>query len=715
MSEKCFLKISNANIAFNEKGTPVTNTINDVYFSSENGIQEAHHVFIKSNNLNERWAASSLPSFHIGETGFGTGLNFLVAAQQFITFRKNHPASQLSQLYFFSTEKYPLTKSDLSKTLALWPELATSSESLLALYPMPLSGLHRIHLFADQVVLDLWLGDAIEGFTYAHAHQEGRIDAWFLDGFAPSDDESMWQPALFKQMKRLSRDKATFATLTTTKIVEEGLRGIGFAIQKQKWLATKPEMLRGSITFEKNEQITPRQAPIFHRHPPTTDTPSLKQQHVAIIGGGIAAAICALKLIRAGKKVSLFCADKTLAQGASGNEQGGFYPQLNAEAGIASQIHAQSFLYARQFYDQLLSQGYWFQHQWCGVLQLCFSDNVTTRYQNMMRKQTWPQSLVDWVEPKQASSIANLPITSPSLHLPLGGWLSPPGLVHACIDAARKGDFNLYLNHRLVSIVPTESQLQNQLIFKHIEDDFDADVDATLEAAVEATVNETADIVVLACGAESHLLSGLDLPFRMTRGQVERIPTNTSLSGLSAVLCHKGYMTPAHNDHHAMGSTYVKNDMNTEYRESEGELNLRMHQQALNNTSWSNKLALNKAVSDDSLRHDLPNNDLRGRAAIRCSLPDHLPVVGAFPIIEKQKTELSELYKAKSDDYYPIPSVQPNVYLLTGLGSRGLTTAPLMAEILVSQLCSAPLPLDSRLLNALNPNRFVVRDLIRRR
>ncbi|MFT6954406.1 MAG: tRNA 5-methylaminomethyl-2-thiouridine biosynthesis bifunctional protein, partial [Glaciecola sp.] len=70
---------------------------------------------------------------------------------------------------------------------------------------------------------------------------------------------------------------------------------------------------------------------------------------------------------------------------------------------------------------------------------------------------------------------------------------------------------------------------------------------------------------------------------------------------------------------------------------------------------------------------------------------------------------------AKADSYYPIPSVQPNVYLLTGLGSRGLTTGPLMAEILVSQLCSAPLPLDNRLLNALNPNRFVVRDLIRRR
>jgi tRNA 5-methylaminomethyl-2-thiouridine biosynthesis bifunctional protein len=710
-----FLKISNANIAFNEKGAPVASIIDDVYFSSENGIQDTQRVFIQSNKLNERWTASSLPSFHIGETGFGAGLTFLVAAQQFITFRKNNPTSQLRQLYFFSTEKCPLTKSDLSKTLALWPELAALSESLVALYPMPLSGLHRIHLFANQVVLDLWLGDATEGFTHAHAHREGRIDAWFLDGFAPSNDKAMWQPALFKQIKRLSRNGATFATLTTTEVVKEGLRNVGFAMQKQKGLATKPEMLIGSVTLEKNEQITPKQAPVFHRHPPTAGSQSLKQQHVAIIGGGIAAAICALKLIRAGKKVSLFCADKTLAQGASGNEQGGFYPQLNAEAGIASQIHAQSFLYARQFYDQLLLEGYWFQHQWCGVLQLCFNDNVTARYQNMMRKQTWPQSLVDWVEPEQASSIANVPITKPSLHLPLGGWLSPPDLVNACIDAARKGDFNLYLNHRLVSIVQTESQLQNQLIFKHIEDSFEAPIDVPLEATVKATVNKSADIVVLACGAESHLLSGLDLPFRMTRGQVERIPTNTSLSALSAVLCHKGYMTPVHNNHHAMGSTYVKNDMNTEYRESEGELNLSMHQQALNNTSWSNKLALNKAVSDDSSSHDLPNSDLRGRAAIRCNLPDHLPVVGAFPVIEKQKTELGELYKAKTDDYYPIPSVQPNVYLLTGLGSRGLTTAPLMAEILVSQLCSAPLPLDNRLLNAVNPNRFVVRDLIRRR
>lgn len=700
-----FLKISNASINFNESGTPVASAFGDVYFSNESGIQETQFVFIDSNHLNERWLKATQSSFHIGETGFGTGLNFLVAAQQFMSFRQNNPTSQLTQLYFLSTEKFPLTAPDLCKALKLWPELAILSDALIEQYPMPLPGLHRIHLFNNQVTLDLWLGDATEGFTHAHAHNEGRIDAWFLDGFAPSKNDSMWQPALFNQIKRLSKDHATFATFTAAGAVKRGLRDAGFTVQKQKGFGKKREMLIGNLTFTEDEKISIRQAPINHRHTSKSIHQTSTKQHVAIIGGGIAAAICALKLIRAGKKVSLYCADNALAKGASGNEQGGFYPQLNAEAGIASQIHAHSFLYARQFYDQLLSEGHFFDHQWCGVLQLCFNENVTSRYQNMMRNQTWPQALVKWLEPEQASTIANMQIPTPGLHLPLGGWLSPPSLVEACINAAGGDDFSIYVNHRLQNMVTIDNK--TQLTFNCVQNDA---VNKT-----SASGKAEADIVVLACGAESHLLQDLDLPFRMTRGQVERIPSNSSISPLSTVLCHKGYMTPAHQNHHAMGSTYIKSDLNTEYRESEAELNLNMHQQALSDASWSHDLILNNSANAHNSKHHSLNSDPRGRAAIRCSLPDHLPVVGAFPLVETQKIELNELYKAKADNYYPTPSVQPNVYLLTGLGSRGLTTAPLMAEILVSQICSAPLPLDKRLLNALNPNRFLIRDLIRRR
>lgn len=680
------MKISNANISFNHNGTPVANAFDDVYFSNESGILETQYVFIESNHLKERWKTFHEATFCIGETGFGTGLNFLVAAKEFINFKHNNPTSALERLFFFTTEKFPLTKDDLIKALALWPELSDLSNELIMRYPMPLPGLHRIHLFNKLVTLDLWLGDATEGFANAHAHRDGRIDAWFLDGFAPSKNDTMWQPSLFEQIKRLSRDGATFATFTAAGAVKRGLKEVGFAVKKQKGFGKKREMLIGTIPIDAQWQQQTRQAPIFHRQSAIETV-----KHVAVVGGGIAAAICALKLVQAGKKVSLYCADNTLAQGASGNELGGFYPQLNAEAGVASQIHAHSFLYATHFYKQLLADGFEFSHDWCGVLQLCFNDNVETRYQNMIKNQTWPAALVNWIESAQASEIANIDIPCASLLLPLGGWISPPALIKACIKAAQQGDFTLHLNHRFLDSQYKPADHVTVSRFK-----------VSNENSADSVLELRSDCLVLACGAESHLLKALDLPFRMTRGQVERIPTTPKMGALLTVLCHKGYMTPAVNDYHAMGSTYIKNDANTQYRAEEAALNLAMHQKALHSASWVDDISLN-------------TGDAPGRAAIRCSLPDHLPAVGAVHLLDKQKLELGELYKAKPDNYYPIPSSQPNVFLLTGLGSRGLTTAPLMAELLVSQICSSPLPLDNRLLNALNPNRFLIRDLIRRR
>jgi tRNA 5-methylaminomethyl-2-thiouridine biosynthesis bifunctional protein len=131
-------------------------------------------------------------------------------------------------------------------------------------------------------------------------------------------------------------------------------------------------------------------------------------------------------------------------------------------------------------------------------------------------------------------------------------------------------------------------------------------------------------------------------------------------------------------------------------------MNLAMHQKAMHAAKWSDALTLNQQTSP-------------GRAALRCSLPDHLPAVGALPNFDLQQDELNELYKAKPDSYYPIPSVKKNVFMLTALGSRGLTTAPLAAEVLVNQMMGEPLPMENTLLNVLNPNRFLIRDLIRRR
>ena len=703
------MTIKSANIHFNEFGTPVAEGFDDVYFSNENGLAETQYVFIDSNNLKERWYTCTSRIFSIGETGFGTGLNFLLTAKQFIAHLNqydidSHTESTLEKLYYLSTEKYPLCPDDLAKALALWPDLSELAQELIAQYPLHLPGFHRLELFSGKVVLDLYLGDATKGFEEAHAHQNGRIDAWFLDGFAPSKNNDMWTEELYGAVARLSTNNASFATFTAAGAVKRGLKKAGFVVNKQKGFGRKREMLVGHIDngeaiykgYDKGSNKGPdkaydgsnnknddgrqysntRQAPVFHRHAalPSNDNASQSDQHIGIVGGGIAAATVAYKLLQRNKKVTLFCADSKLAQGASGNDQGGFYPQLNAEAGIASQIHAHSFLYARRYYDHLLTQGVSFSHSWCGVLQLAFNDNVTARYNKMIANGTWPKTLTSWVNKTQASEIAGIDIPHDSLFLPLAGWISPPQLVEATIELCRRfGDkFSLQLNR---NVTTTDAASLNQ---------------------------EGVTSLVFACGAASEQLTGVDLPFRLTRGQVERIPAVTDSSDkLKTVLCHKGYMTPAMNKHLAMGSTYVKNDTNTEYRKAEANANLAMHQGAMQHANWVQDIVLNKG-------------DYPGRAAIRCSLPDHLPTVGSVPDTSRQKEELADLYKAKNEQYYPIPSVVENIFLLTGLGSRGLTTVPLMAELLASQICREPLPLSNPLLNALNPNRFLVKDLIRR-
>ena len=184
----------------------------------------------------------------------------------------------------------------------------------------------------------------------------------------------------------------------------------------------------------------------------------------------------------------------------------------------------------------------------------------------------------------------------------------------------------------------------------------------------------------------------------MVRGQVEAIPAQPALANLNTVLCHKGYLTPEYQGQHALGSTYVKDDVATDYRLEEQTKNLATHYQSLEKCPWAQNVEGKGA----------------GRAAVRCSSPDHLPLVGALADITQQKRELVDLYKAFPQAQYPQGSDLPNLFMLTGLGSRGLTTAPLMAELLASQINGQPLPLPNDLLNTLNPNRFLIRQLIRR-
>ena len=169
-----------------QDGQPVSLAFGDVYFSRASGLDETRHVFLRHNRLAERFAA--LPAhgqFTIAETGFGTGLNFLCAWEHFL---ERAPAD--ARLHFISAEKFPLTPRDLAQALALWPQLAGLAQQLLAQYQSLPPGWHRLLLNQGRVTLTLLIGDVLEVLPEVDA----RVDAWFLDGFAPSKNPDMWQP-----------------------------------------------------------------------------------------------------------------------------------------------------------------------------------------------------------------------------------------------------------------------------------------------------------------------------------------------------------------------------------------------------------------------------------------------------------------------------------------------------------------------------------------
>ena len=683
------MKSKHAQVHFNESGTPVADHFDDVYFSNDSGIDETQHVFVAGNDLAERWQQWRNPTFVIAETGFGTGLNFLVAMRAFNEFRAANPDHPLKRLYFITTEKFPLPQQDMQRALEAFPALKNEAQALASLYPMGLEGCHRLHFDNHSTTLDLWIGDVHELLPQWHSPVNGLIDAWFLDGFAPSKNPDMWTDALFSQMARLSKTGTTFGTFTAAGIVKRGLAGVGFTIKKRNGFGRKRDMLTG-VFNQDNENVQHKlrlpAGPYYRYANDSLD----KTSKVAVVGSGLAAATACLALVKRGISTTLYFDGDTLASGASGNPQGGFYPQLHSEASIASRIQAHSFLYARQAYDHTVEHAKVcgladVAHDFCGVIQLSFNDKVAERQNKLAAADVWPEALIKPVDSKEVSDIANLALPYSGLYIGLGGWISPPQLVTAMIEEAlQSGKLTLKPNHIYVSHEAAETTKQQVRIRFNLD-----------SAENEEVI--TADHLILALGAGAVNASDFNsLSLRPVRGQVEAIPTQMPIEQLNTVLCHKGYMTPVFEGRHALGSTYVKNDLSTDVRGDETEMNLATHEQALANTDIV-----------QALQHDG-----KARAATRLGSPDHQPVVGALHNFDSLKEHYTMLGVGKPLTSAPVlPSSV--VSTLTCLGSRGLTTAPLMAEVLVSSLCKEPLPLSNDLLNAVNTSRFMTREAIR--
>jgi tRNA 5-methylaminomethyl-2-thiouridine biosynthesis bifunctional protein len=79
---------------------------------------------------------------------------------------------------------------------------------MLRALPPAIPGFHW-HIFEEERVVLLLIYTNLET---ALSELDAKIDAWFLDGFAPAKNPEMWSDALYDGMRNLSADGATFAT-----------------------------------------------------------------------------------------------------------------------------------------------------------------------------------------------------------------------------------------------------------------------------------------------------------------------------------------------------------------------------------------------------------------------------------------------------------------------------------------------------------------------
>lgn len=680
--------IQTATLSWNEQGTPVSEQFGDIYFSNEDGLEETHYVFLKGNGFPERFIQHPWDNCIFAETGFGTGLNFLTLWRDFAQFKQQHASAKLQRLHYISFEKYPLQVADLAAAHDRWPELAFFAEQLRAQWPLPLAGCHRILLAQGSITLDLWFGDVNTLLPQLDASLNNQVDAWFLDGFAPAKNPDMWNDMLFNAMARMARPGGTFATFTAAGFVRRGLQQAGFDVAKVKGFGQKREMLTGRLP----QSIGSASAPWYHR------PAAVRCDDIAIIGGGIVSALTALALLRRGAKVTLYCADAQPAQGASGNRQGALYPLLNGKDDALENFFTSAFTFARRQYDQLLAQGIHFDHQWCGVNQLAFDEKSRGKIDKMLQI-SWPVSFAEAMSREQLSALAGLDCAHDGIHYPAGGWLCPSDLTTALLLLAQQKGMACHYQHELSQLEHVDGQWQ--LSFQQLSaqpiDSQQHDTQQPLTAKQHATV-------VLATG---HRLAEWQqtqhLPLSAVRGQVSHIPTTSVLSQLQQVLCYDGYLTPVNpaNQHHCIGASYQRGDIATDFRADEQQENRDRLLRCLPQVNWP---------------HQVDISDNQARCGVRCAIRDHLPMVGAVPDYAATLAQYQDLPRKiqRGDEIAPAP-VWPELFMVGALGSRGLCSAPLVAEILAAQMFGEPQPLDAPTLAALNPNRFWIRKLLKGR
>ena len=399
---------------------PFSKRFNDGFYADENGRAESQYIFLQANQIAQRIKRNR--HFCIVEAGFGCGINFLNTLALI-------DAQALSGVHYVTIEKYPLTYELIERALSNWPDLISLFQqnfSPIALPPATL-GWHEIPLqtsLARRCRLSFFHGD-IADFIDQAPPSLNRIDCFYLDGFSPKYNKSMWTPQLFEFMAARGVTAATVSSYSVAGSVRRGLAKAGFTIQRLPGYGRKRQMLFAKL----NQRVISRNA---RRHPKTKVPNTLElplsqpsyytNKRLAVIGAGLSGMAAAWSFAERQWQVSLF--DRIgIAAEASGCPKMAVYPKLSEQE---NDFQLVSSIYTLAWLNQVLASAegqYW---QNCVVRETIRDKSELQRLKRLCDRFA---GLIEF-EPVMKQSVAEQGAKFGSVVHRYGAWVDPNAMLN---------------------------------------------------------------------------------------------------------------------------------------------------------------------------------------------------------------------------------------------------------------------------------------------
>lgn len=631
-------------------GVPFAPAFGDVYHPRGGALEQARHVFLGGNGLPQRWAGRE--RFVVLETGFGLGNNFLATWDAW-----RHDARRCERLVFISIERHPLRRADLAALQSDSP-LAALASQLVAAWPPPTWNLHRLVFEGGRIELQLCLGDVAAWLPELVA----TVDAFYLDGFAPARNPQMWEPRVFKALARLAAPDATAATWSAARVVRDGLTSAGFEVMRRDGIGGKRDITTA--------HFAPRHTPA---RPPGRTLPAPTDRRALIVGGGVAGCALAAALAAHGWDSSVFDRHDAPGQEGSGNPGGLFHGVVHPHDGAHARFHRAAALAAEVAVRRAVAT-HGVPGEVNGLLRLQSASAADVEaMQAVLERLGLPAEHVQAVDAGAAGELAGIRLATPAWFHPGGGWVRPAALVAAAVGEA--GARVCWRGGTTIECIePTPRGWR-------------------LITADGQAVDEAGTLVLANAGDALRLLAGrFTPPLTPVRGQVSRAPA-AALQALGVALPTRpvagaGYVLPPHAGEVVFGATSSPGDARADLREADHHANLEQLARLLGRPL------------------DLDTSALWGRAAVRWRSDDRLPLVGPVPDIAAARGA------ARLEQPRFVPRC-PGLFVFTALGSRGIVSSTLGAQVLAAWIAGAPVPLEAGLIDAIDPARFVSRGVRR--